>query len=193
MRIEPRSALPKLCMWTPSTNEVTKTRILALRTRRKRPSVSIVIGSVRTMRIGRTKVLRIMRNNATTTAGIHPVTSIPGTTYDTTRNEPAVIMSLMKKCITKCTTSYEYASPVPQRVRMKSRTPTKGGRSAFLITYTSRLLFFHHMPLTACNKSFSFLVLHGLRVSAIRDRHQFVSPHFFLMANRCLWLLCDFL
>lgn len=99
IRIEPRSALPKLCIWTPSTNEVTKTRILALRTRRKRPSVSIVIGRVRIMRIGRTKVLRIIRNNATTTAGIHPETVIPGTTYETIRNAAAVIARRIKKCI----------------------------------------------------------------------------------------------
>lgn len=68
-------------------------------TRRKSPRVTMVMGSVRTMSIGRTRVLRIIKNNATTTAGIHPETVIPGTTYETIRNAAAVIARRIKKCI----------------------------------------------------------------------------------------------
>jgi hypothetical protein len=98
---EPMSALQKLAMCIPSTNDAMKSSIDALITKIKSPSVITVTGSVSTISTGRTRTLSMMRNTEAITAGTHPVISIPGTTYETTMSAPAVMSVLKRNFILK--------------------------------------------------------------------------------------------
>ncbi len=64
--------------------------IMAFITSKNKPSVNIVAGSVKSINIGFTKILRSPNTSATSKAAFHPVTSTPGNRYESSITKTVV-------------------------------------------------------------------------------------------------------
>lgn len=95
---EPRSAYHGESIVKPSTKPEIHQKSAPLITKIKSPSVSSVIGSVRSMSIGRTIALAIPKRSAAIKAAFIPTIAIPGSTYATSSSAQAFIQIRAIRC-----------------------------------------------------------------------------------------------